>query len=320
MRDVLVVVYDGIQLLDVVGPLEVFDAATLRHGGRGGGYRVRLASVGGRDVVSSSGVRLGVHADLEAHPPDTLVVAGGWGYPEAARGPDMVRGVRRLAAGSRRVTSVCTGAFILAAAGLLDGRRATTHWAFCDALADAHPSVTVVPDAIFVRDGTVVTAAGVTAGMDLALALLEEDEGAEAAREIAKWLVVFLQRPGGQSQFSVHNRTPPVQDGALRRLLDQIAADPAGDLSVGAMADRLSMSTRHFSRFFTKEVGCSPGRYVERARVEAARLHLETGDAGVDTVARLSGFGTTETMRRTFLREIGVPPSAYRARFRTAVR
>jgi len=317
MRDVLVVVYDGVQLLDVAGPMEVFDGASIRGGG---GYRVRLASVGGRDVVSSSGVRLGVHADLEVAPPDTLVVAGGWGYPEAARGPDMISGVRRLAAGSRRVTSVCTGAFILAEAGLLDHRRATTHWAFCDALAEAHPSVTVVPDAIFVRDEPVVTAAGVTAGLDLALALLEEDEGAEAAREIAKWLVVFLQRPGGQSQFSVHNRTPPVQDGALRRLLDQITADPAGDLSVGAMAGRLSMSTRHFSRFFTKEVGCSPGRYVERARVEAARLHLEKGDDGVETVARLCGFGTTETMRRTFLREIGVPPSAYRTRFRTSFR
>ncbi|GAA2608810.1 DJ-1/PfpI family protein [Actinomadura fulvescens] len=309
MRDVLIVVYDGIQLLDAAGPLEVL---------HGAGYQVRLASPDGRDVMAASGVRLGVHCALDVEPPDTLLVAGGWTYGSAD--PALVEGIRRLAAGARRVASVCTGAFLLAAAGLLDGRRATTHWAFTAELATAHPSVTVVPDAIFVRDDPIVTAAGVTAGVDLALALVEEDAGAGVAREIAKWLVVFLQRPGGQSQFSVHNRTPPVHDTALRRLLEHIAAEPGADLSVPAMADRLSMSPRHFSRTFTREVGCSPGRYVERARVEAARLLLENGDEGVEVVARLSGFGTPETMRRTFLRELGVPPTAYRSRFRTTVR
>lgn len=309
MRDVLIVVYDGIQILDAAGPLEVL---------HGAGYHVRLASPDGKDVTTASGVRLGVHCALDVEPPDTVLVAGGWTYHSAD--PVLVEGIRHLAAGARRVTSVCTGAFLLASAGLLDGRRATTHWAFASELATTHPSVTVVPDAIFVRDDPIVTAAGVTAGVDLALALVEEDEGAGMAREIAKWLVVFLQRPGGQSQFSVHNRTPPVQDTALRRLLEHIAANPGADLSVSAMADWLSMSPRHFSRMFTRQVGCSPGRYVERARVEAARLLLENGDEGVEVVARLSGFGTPETMRRAFLRELGVPPSAYRSRFRTTAR
>ncbi|MFG1998556.1 GlxA family transcriptional regulator [Spirillospora sp. NPDC048911] len=309
MRDVLIVVYDGIQLLDAAGPLEVL---------HGAGYQVRLASPDGKDVIAHSGARLGVDCALDVPPPDTLLIAGGWTYGTAD--PGLVEGIARLAAGARRVTSVCTGAFLLAAAGLLDGRRATTHWAFTSELAASHPSVTVVPDAIFVRDDPIVTAAGVTAGVDLALALVEEDEGAGMAREIAKWLVVFLQRPGGQSQFSVHNRTPPVRDTALRRLLEHISAAPGADLSVAAMAGRLSMSPRHFSRMFTRQVGCSPGRYVERARVEAARLLLENGDEGVEVVARLSGFGTTETMRRTFLRELGVPPSAYRSRFRTTAR
>jgi transcriptional regulator GlxA family with amidase domain len=315
--DVLVVVYDGVQLLDVAGPVEVFDGASRLS--RGGGYQVRLAAVGGCDVTTSSGVRLGVDVDVAEEPPapDTLLVAGGWGYRTAARDPDVVAQVRRLAEGARRVTSVCTGAFVLAEAGLLDGRRATTHWASCAKLAEAYPAVTVEPDAIFVRDAPVVTAAGVTAGVDLALSLVEEDHGAALARRVAKWLVVFMQRPGGQSQFSVWQDTRPVPDEALRQLLADIAANPGADLSLPAMAARLATSVRHFSRLFTRQVGTSPGRYVERARVEAARTLLEGGQEGVEAVARSCGFGTAETMRRAFLRQLGVPPSAYRSRFRS---
>lgn len=176
------------------------------------------------------------------------------------------------------------------------------------------------PDAIFVRDERVVTAAGVTAGVDLALALVEDDHGAELARRIAKWLVVFLQRPGGQSQFSMWSRTRPPADAALRSLLGEIAAGPAADLSISAMAERLSMSERHVSRLFTQQVGMSPGRYVERVRVQVAQILLETGSDGLDNIARRCGFGTTETMRRAFIREIGVPPSAYRDRFANAGR
>ncbi|MEU6040429.1 MULTISPECIES: GlxA family transcriptional regulator [Actinomadura] len=317
MREVLIVVYDGVQSLDVTGPAEVFDGAArlLR-----GGYRVRLASPDGREVTTSSGLRLGVHTGLSAAAPlDTLVVAGGLA-PDVSPDGGLVAGVREAAAAARRVTSVCTGAFLLAAAGLLEGRRATTHWAYCDRLAAAHPGVTVAPDAIYVRDGPVVTSAGVTAGIDLALALVEEDHGAALAREVARWLVVFMQRPGGQSQFSRRARTRPVRREALRALLDHIAAEPAADLSLEAMAARLAMSPRHFSRVFAEQVGVSPGRYVEESRVEAARCLLETGDDGVDTVARLSGFGSAETMRRAFLRHVGVPPTAYRDRFGTAAR
>jgi transcriptional regulator GlxA family with amidase domain len=316
---VLVVVYDGVQLLDAAGPVEVFDGAARALGG--GGYRVRLASPGGRDVRTTSGVRLGVHADLGAVPAgglDTVLVAGGWGYAAAAADDGLTAEVARLAAGARRAGSVCTGAFVLAAAGLLNGRRATTHWAFCAELARGWPEVRVEPDAMVVRDGPLATSAGVTAGVDLALALVEEDHGADLARLVAKWLVMFLQRPGGQSQFSVRAQGQPPGGDPLGALLRDITARPAADLSVPAMAGRLSMSPRHFSRVFARQTGVSPGRYVERARVAAARARLEAGDDGVETVARQSGFGTAETMRRSFLRELGVPPSACRARFARA--
>ncbi|MFB4317775.1 GlxA family transcriptional regulator [Actinomadura sp. 21ATH] len=310
----LVVVYDGVQLLDVTGPVEAFDGAARAVPGS---YLVRLASLGGRDVVTSSGVRLGVETDLAdvERPLDTLLVAGGWGYADAAGDRELVDRVRRLSARARRTVSVCTGAFVLAETGLLDGRRATTHWAYCAELAAAYPAVTMEPDAIFVRDGNIGTAAGVTSGLDLALALIEEDHGPDVARRVARWLVVFLQRPGGQSQFSHWSRSRAPEGGTLRRLLAEIAADPGADHSVAALAERLSVSERHVSRLFTRQVGMTPGRYVERARVEAARVMLETGRDAVDGIARRCGFGTAENMRRAFIREIGIPPRAYRDRF-----
>lgn len=313
-HDVVIVVYDGVQLLDVAGPLDVFDRAAAEGGA---GYRVRLASLGGRPVVTSAEAQLGVSADLARirKPPDTLMVAGGRGYAAAAADRELVRHVRRLAGGSRRTGSVCTGAFVLAAAGLLDGRRATTHWAFCSELAVCHPAVSVEPDAFFVRDGTVVTSAGVTAGIDLSLALLEDDFGPELARAVAKFLVVFMQRPGGQSQFSTWIRREPLR-GALSELVDNIDSDPSGDRSVPALAALMGMSRRHFSRLFTQQVGTSPGAYVERARVAAARALLESSADGVDAIAGRCGFGTVETMRRAFVRETGVSPAAYRDRFR----
>ncbi|MFI2074108.1 GlxA family transcriptional regulator [Streptomyces triculaminicus] len=313
-HDVVIVVYDGVQLLDVAGPLDVFDRAAAEGGA---GYRVRLASLGGRPVVTSAEAQLGVSADLARirKPPDTLMVAGGRGYAAAAADRELVRHVRRLAGGSRRTGSVCTGAFVLAAAGLLDGRRATTHWAFCSELAVCHPAVSVEPDAFFVRDGTVVTSAGVTAGIDLSLALLEDDFGPELARAVAKFLVVFMQRPGGQSQFSTWMRREPLR-GALSELVDNIDSDPSGDRSVPALAALMGMSRRHFSRLFTQQVGTSPGAYVERARVAAARALLESSADGVDAIAGRCGFGTVETMRRAFVRETGVSPAAYRDRFR----
>jgi transcriptional regulator GlxA family with amidase domain len=249
---------------------------------------------------------------VDVHEVDTLIVAGGFGYEQAAGDPVLLGQLQRIRA--RRIASVCSGAFVLAAAGLLRD-RATTHWAMCGDLQKQYPELEIVPDALFVRDGNITTSAGVTAGVDLSLALVEDDCGPELARMIAKWLVVFMQRPGGQSQFSVPARLPPVRHDGLRRLLDDLAADPAADWSLAAMAERAALSTRHFSRIFPRETGVSPGRHVERLRVEAAQSLLETGDDGVDSIARRCGFGSAETMRRAFLRELGVPPSDYRDRF-----
>ncbi len=301
-------------MLDVAGPLEVFGVAdpssTL--------YRIETASVGGRDVTTVRGPDLGVDCaleDVDADDVDTVVVAGGLAYVAAAEDEALVAEVRRLAGGARRVTSVCTGAFVLAAAGLLDGRRATTHWARCAELAETYPDLIVDEDAIFVREGRISTSAGVTAGIDLALALVEEDHGIELARRVAKALVVFMQRPGGQSQFSVRAQVTNARHENLRKVLDAIAKDPANDHSAATMAGTASMSVRHFTRLFTEEVGVPPAQYVEQARVEAAKALLELGNDGLDLVAKRAGFRSPETMRRAFLRVLGVSPGAYRGRF-----
>ena len=311
----VVVGYDDVALLDVAGPVEVFDGA---RRGWGADYRVRVATVGGGPMAATAGLQLLTEdlADI-AGPVDTLLVVGGFGSQAAVDDVVLVGHIARLAGTARRVAAVCTGAGLLAAAGLLDGGRATTHWAFCGELARRHPEVEVVPDAIFVRHGRVTTSAGVTAGIDLSLALVADDHGQDVARAIARWLVVFLQRPGGQSQFSVRSSVPAVRTEGLRVLLDDIAADPAAAWTVADMADRAAMSTRHLARVFPREVGLPPARYVERARVEFATELLDSGDEALDVVARRSGFGSPETLRRAFQRVIGVSPGGYRSRFRT---
>ncbi|MET1073779.1 MAG: DJ-1/PfpI family protein [Umezawaea sp.] len=312
MREILVIGYDDVSLLDVAGPVEVFDGARRA----GADYLVRLASVGGGPMRATAGLRL-ITEDLAAitGPVDTLLVVGGFGSDSID--DDLVAHLRRLAGTARRIASVCTGAAVLAEAGLLAGGRATTHWAYCRRLALRHPDVEVVPDAIFVRHGRVTTSAGVTAGIDLALALVADDHGQDMAREIARWLVVFLQRPGGQSQFSLRAQVPAVRSEGLRVVLDAIAADPASPWTVAAMADRAAMSARHLARVFPREVGVPPAQYVERARVEFAASLLDSGDEALDVVARRSGFGSPETLRRAFQRVVGVTPGSYRARFRT---
>lgn len=308
----MLVGYDGASMLDIGGPSEVFEGA--RHSGAD--YRVRVVSVAGGPIHSTAGIRLDAEdIALVDGPVDTLVVVGGWGFDTASADAELLRQIRRLAGDARRVASVCTGALVLAAAGLLDGTRATTHWAFCDELARRHPAVQVVPDAIYVTGGRVSTSAGASAGIDLALALVAEDYGQEMARRIARWLVVFLQRPGGQSQFSVRNQVPSVRSDGLRVLLDAIAADPAANWTVTEMARHASMSPRHLARVFPREVGLPPAQYVERARVESAATLLDSGDEPLDVVARRSGFGSAETLRRAFTRVFGVPPGSYRARF-----
>ncbi|MEU2121238.1 GlxA family transcriptional regulator [Nocardia niwae] len=309
--DVVVAVSDGVLMLDVAGPVQVLHWA---------GRRIRFASPDGAPVRTDVGVPLGVDGALSelSAAVDTLLVPG---YPPEERVPgELVDAVRVAAGAARRVASVCTGAFVLAEAGLLDGRRATTHWLACTALAQRFPAVRVEADAIYLRDGPIITSAGVTAGIDMALALVEEEHGADLARSLAKHLVVFLHRPGGQSQFSVRTSIPAPRTAGLRHAADAVIADLCADHSLSAMAGRAALSERHFSRLFRQEIGMTPGRYVKLARLEAAQALLESGDEPMAAVARRSGFGSEETMRRTFLELLGASPSDYRRRFRAPAR
>src|SRR5581483_9886480 len=231
-------------------------------------------------------------------PIDTLIVAGGFGVQDAVEDDLLVGWVRSAARRSRRVASVCSGAFLLAAAGLLDGRRATTHWAYCGELARRHPEIEVDPKPIFVRDGNVWTAAGVTAGIDLALGLVEDDLGPEVARQAARWLVMFVQRPGGQAQFSSHLGAAAATRAPLRELQRWIGDHLEEDLRVEALAAQAAMSTRNFARAFRRETGMTPAAYVEAVRVEAARQRLERSAEPIELIAVRTGFGTPETMRR----------------------
>jgi transcriptional regulator GlxA family with amidase domain len=309
------------QILDVSAPLEVFSMATSGLRGRGEpGYRLEIAAARSGPIAMSSGLR--VVADLGLAEVrgaiDTLFVAGGQGVRTALRDRGLISFIARASRRARRVAGVCTGAFLLAEAGLLAGRRATTHWASCERLAQRYPDLQVEPDRIFVRDGKFHTSAGVTAGMDLALALLEEDQGRDLALAVARRLVVFLRRPGGQSQFSAQLAAELSERPALRELQLWIQEQPAAAHTVESLARRVGMSPRNFARVFAQELGITPARYVEQVRVEAARRHLEDGGGRVEQVARGCGFGSPETMRRAFLRSVRVSPSEYRRRFRPA--
>ncbi len=318
-RQVVLVGFDGMQLLNLVGPAEMLDAATQVLGG-GRGYRVVIATPGGTPVRGSAGMRLAADKSLGHVRPravDTMIVGGGMRVGEVVDDRRLASGLQRVAAGARRTCSVCTGAFLLAGAGLLDGKAATTHWAFCGQLARRHPRVQVEPDRIFVRDGETMTSAGSTAGMDLTLALIEEDHGPDVARTVARWTVMFLQRPGGQSQFSERLSLPGTIASPIRQVLDTIVAQPAADHRLAQLAKRAAVSERHLRRMFADQTGTTPARFVERIRVEAAREQLERTTRPIETVAATCGFGSPETMRRAFLRVLGVGPSDYRARFRS---
>ena len=312
-RRVVIAAFPECMSLDVVGPAEVFATA--------GAYDVEVVAPDPEPFFMSNGMQVVPHAAMAdvRGPIDTLMIAGGEGTRRMATEPRVLEWTRAAAKRSRRVTSVCSGAFVLGAAGLLDGRRATTHWAWCDTLAQLYPDVEVERDSIFVVDGDVYTSAGVTAGMDLALALVEEDLGADVAREVAQQLVVFLRRPGGQSQFSAQIAAPPAEREPLREVQAYIAGNVAADLSVPALAERAAMSPRNFARAFRRETGMTPAAYVESVRVEQARIALEGSDAQVESIARHCGFGTVETMRRAFHRRLGVGPAAYRSRFRPSL-
>jgi len=312
-RPVVFVVYPRFQVLDLTGPHEVFAGANQWAGAEV--YGPMVVSNGGGSVRSESGLVVEA-ADLPASPssPDTLLVVGGNGVHDARRDDDLVRWIGQVAGRSRRVGSVCSGTFLLGEAGLIEHRRVTTHWARADRLATEFPNAEVDPEPIHVHDG-VWTSAGVTAGIDLALALVEDDLGAECAQTIARWLVMFLRRPGGQSQFAAPVWERPAERDGIKAVVERIRRDPGGDHSVGALAEVAAMSPRNFTRVFTRELECSPGRYVERVRVDAARRLLESTERTTESIARECGFGTGETMRRSFLRRTGVPPGAYRRRF-----
>jgi transcriptional regulator GlxA family with amidase domain len=280
------------------------------------GYATSLVSVGGGLVQCESGLGLATEPlpglDDEI---DTLLVAGGWGVFDACQDHELVDWIATTAPRCRRLATVCTGTFLAAQAGLLDGRRVTTHWARADRLQQEFPAVTVDPDPIFVRDGDVWTSAGVTAGIDLSLALVEDDHGVEVAQTVARWLVMFLRRPGGQTQFAAPVWAPRAERSTVRAVQALVEAAPDGDHRLPVLAAAAAMSVRHFSRVFADEVGETPGRYVERVRVEAARYHLESTGDTLDTIAARCGFGTSETLRRSFQRRLGVAPDAYRRRF-----
>jgi transcriptional regulator GlxA family with amidase domain len=315
-RRVVILAYPGVQPLDVVGPAEVF-ASAARFGPEA--YEIEVVAAEREPIVAPGGgyaIAPTLSIDDCRGPIDTLVVAGGLGVAPAVQDPSLVRWVQAAANRSRRITSVCSGAFLLAAAGVLDGRRATTHWVACDPMAARFPEVEVDASPIFVRDGNVWTSAGVTAGIDLALALVEDDLGPDVARDVARWLVVFLQRPGGQAQFSSHIAAGPASSEPLRELQAWMASNMKQDLRVEALAARAAMSPRNFARAFRRELGVTPAAYVQELRVEAARQHLERGSEPVDVVAARVGFGTPESMRRAFARSVGVAPAEYRARFK----
>ncbi len=312
-----VLAFPSVQLLDVTGPLQVFASANDLVAEAGGTppFALRVVAPGGPSVTASAGLGLAA----VALPPidaalDTLMIAGGQGVEAAAADPVLVDWVRERARHARRVASVCTGAFLLAASGVLDGRRAATHWSFCAELARRFPAVRVEPDPIFVRDGPVWTSAGVTAGIDLALALVEEDLGRTVALAVARYLVVFLKRPGGQAQFSTALSLQAADDrfGALH---DWLRGHLADDITLPVLAGQAGMSERSFSRRYAQATGLTPGRAVERLRVEAARRLLSESRLPVKRISRRCGFGSEETMRRSFLRLLAATPQDYRARF-----
>lgn len=316
-RVIEVLAYPLVQLLDVTGPLQVFASANehITQAGGAAPYVLRVVAKGGAPITASAGVGIATHALPRGRSVvDSLMVAGGPGVDAAAEDSELVDWLKRRATQARRVASVCTGAFLLGQAGLLDGRRAVTHWSYCAELSRRYPSIKVEPDPIFVRDGAIWSSAGVTAGIDLALALVEEDLGRATALAVARYLVVFLKRPGGQAQFSAALSLQSAEDefGALHEWIGKHLTD---DLSLPVLARQAGMSERSFSRHYARATGVTPVHAIERLRVEAARRLLSETRQPVKRISQRCGFGSEETMRRSFLRVLAATPQDYRARF-----
>lgn len=317
------VAYPGVHNLDVVGPLEILATTKYFHPGPPEPYEMAIVASEAGPVRASSGLTItatdSFNSVLNGNDDiDTLMIAGGHGTSLAMKDQDLIGFVRAMAPRVRRIAAICTGALILAEAGLLDGRRASTHWFWCPTLRDDYPAVAVDADAIYVRDDDVWTSAGVTSGMDLALALVEDDLGHEIALQVARFSVMYMIRPGGQSQFSAHLVAQRAEDPAINGTLAFILGNPGEPLTVTALAARAGLSERTFARRFRDETGLTPAAYVETARVQAARIALETSPQGIEMIAREAGFQTAERMRRAFQRHLGVSASEYRDRFRGA--
>jgi transcriptional regulator GlxA family with amidase domain len=315
------IAYPGAHALDVVGPLEILATTAYFAPEDGSPYEIAIVAAEAGPVAASSGLTITASRSFEdvlTDPEgiDTLMIAGGHGSSSALKDAALLDFLRAIAPRSRRIASICTGALVLAEAGLLNGRRASTHWFRCPKLETDYPEVRVDRDAIFVRDGEVWTSAGVTSGMDLALALVEDDLGHEVALEVARFSVMYMMRPGGQSQFSAHLVAQRAEDPAINAALGHILANPGDPLTVTALAARAGLSERTFTRRFKVETGMTPAAYVETARVQAARVALETTSRGIEQIAIGAGFQNAERMRRAFQRHLGVSASDYRDRFR----
>jgi transcriptional regulator GlxA family with amidase domain len=314
MRKVVIIGPPPVQILDVTGPLEVFSNAP--------DYEIRLANPGlertlqtNRGVVLADAIPM---ADING-PIDTLIVAGGPGAESGNYDPDFIAWIAKVAGHSRRVASICTGAFLLAEAGLLNGKQAVTHWRFCDRLAKEYPNVIVRPDPIYLRDGSIYTSAGITAGIDLSLALVEEDHGHDTALQIARFLVMFLVRPGGQAQYSHMLSHQAIASQPLRELQVWMLQHLGADLTVESLAERIGMSARHFTRVCLRETGMNPGQFVDRMRVEAAQQIIDSSSRGLKEIADSCGFKSADAMRRTFLRVLGVTAAEYASRFKSTL-
>jgi transcriptional regulator GlxA family with amidase domain len=320
VRTIAVVTYPGVEILDVAGPLEVFTFANLGLQKEGiskePAYTFKVLAEKPGPVTSLSGLQIiadGAYRDHDDNI-DTLLIPGGL-HDSALSDLLLLAWIQAMALRVRRLASVCTGAFLLAESGLLDGRRATTHWNYCNQLAQSYPSVTVEPDKIFIRDNFIFTSGGITSGIDLALAMVEDDLGPELALFVARFLVVFLKRPGGQSQFSAYMTSESANHPDLRSLQAWIMTHLVEDLRVEALAERVAMSPRNFARLFLTETGMTPAKFVEMARIDAARHYLGSTELPIETVADKAGFKDPERMRRAFIRQIGVNPQNYRDRF-----
>ncbi len=317
-RRILILVFPGFQNLDAMGPLEVFAAARDAEGRPL--YRIELWAEAAGPITTSSGLQVLVEHGFGAMPPvcDTLIVAGGRGTEDACRNRRLTDWIAATAGRARRVASVCTGALLLAASGLLAGRRAVTHWNWCGTLAALHPDVTVETDPIFVQDGPVWTSAGVTAGMDLSLALVEADCGRDTALAIARDFVMYMKRPGGQTQFSATLAAQATGPGRIGETQAFILGHLAADLSVAALSRRAGMSPRNFARSFQRDAGTTPAEFVEQARIDAARRLLEDEPGrSVEAIAAACGFSQADVLRRAFQRRTGISPGDYRDRFRS---